>query len=268
MGLLLVFGLVGLELIIQTLILGFTVGDSLLRPGALPLVIFLAFFQLPYFGNLDHPIYQAFIGGLGVNIIINYINTVLVDRWTFEAKGPTSSTGGLDPVVDGASEKTKSDSSEVNDDALKRLRFGLNVALQCRFPATKWPVKNIPPFSREDPEYVPERSKFLRQMIIKWVTCVLILDLVSLGSNNGNNALIFSSARIPLFTRLYDLSGEEVTTRITSVIAFWTIQYIVIEVMYGMFAIAAVALGITAVNVWPPVFGSLRDSYSLRQFWG
>lgn len=261
-------GLVGLQITILVLILAFTAGSSLIRPGALQLMIFLTYFQLPYVKHLEHPVYRAFLGATGVYVIIMYIDIILLHRWTFEAKGPTSSIGGLNPVENGASEKTNRHRSRVIGDTLERLRFGLSITLQCRFSATKWPVKNIPPFSQKDPGYVPGRHEFLRGMIIKWSAYVLILDLVSLVSNNGDNTFTFSSARIPFFTRLADVSGEEIQTRIISVIGYWTIQYIVIEVLSGTLAIAAVALGITAVNVWPPVFGSLGDCYSLRQFWG
>lgn len=262
-------GLVSLQVITLTFILGFTTHSSLLRPSALPLMIFLNYFQLHYVKNLDYPLYRAFLGATGVYMIIIYIDTILLHRWTFEANGPTSSVGGLDPVEYDISKKTKRDRSGlIGGNALKRLRFGLSISLQCRFPATKWPVKNIPPFSKKDPGYVLGRGEFLRRMIIKWSAYVLILDLVSLISDDGDKTFTFSSARIPLLTRLIDVSGEEMNTRIISVLAYWTIQYIVIEVVYGTLAIAAVALGITTVNVWPPVFGSLGDSYSLRQFWG
>lgn len=261
-------GLVSLQITILTLLLAFTTRSSLFRPGALPLMIFLTYFQLPYVKNIDYPLYRAFLGATGVYVIIIYIDTILLHKWTFEAKGPTSSMGGLNLVEYGASGKAKRHRSGIIADALERLRFGLSITLQSRFPATKWPVKNIPSFSRKDPGYVPGRNEFLRGMIIKWSAYVLILDLVSLVSNDADNTLTFSSARIPFFTRLVDVSGEEISTRIISIIAYWTIQYIVIEVVSGTLAIAAVILGITEVNVWPPVFGSLGDSYSLRQFWG
>lgn len=261
-------GLISLQVAILAVILGFTTRSSIFRPGAFPLMVFLTYFQLPHVKHLDHPLYRAFLGATGVYVIILYIDTALLHRWTFEAEGPTSPIGGLKPVEYRVLEKRKSGPSEVIGDALDRLRFGLGIALQCRFPATKWPVKNIPPFSRTDPGYVPRKREFLRDMMIKWGAFVLILDLVHLISNDDDKSLTFSSTRIPFFARLVDMSWKELSTRIITVIAYWTIQFIVIEVMYGTFAIAAVALGITAVNAWPPVFGSLGDSYTLRQFWG
>lgn len=261
-------GLIGLQVTILALILGFTTRNSLLRPVTLPLIIFLTCFQLPYVTNLEHRLYRGFFGATGIYVVIIYIDSVLLHRWTFEAEGPTSSMGGLSFVEYGASEKRKRNRSGLIGDVLERLRFGLGIALQCRFPATRWPVKNIPPFSGNDPGYVPGRGRFLRNMAIKWGAYVLTLDLISLIGNDGHKSLTFSSTRIPLLTRLADVSGEEISTRIISVIAFWTIQYIMIEVVYGTFAMAAVTLGITAVEVWPPVFGSLGGSYSLRQFWG
>ena len=260
--------LFSLQVAILAVILGFTARRSLLRPCVLPLMIFPTYFQLPSIKHLDHPLYRAFLGATGVYVIVLYIDTVLLHRWSFEAEGSTCSMGGLKPVEYRELDKRKRDRSGVVGDTLERLRFGLSISLQCRFPATKWPVKNIPPFSRTNPGYVPRRREFLRDMIGKWSAFVLILDLVNLISTDSDKSLTFSSGRIPFFARLMEVSWKEISTSIITIIAYWTIQYIVIEVMYGTFAIAAVALGITAVNVWPPVFGSSGDSYSLRQFWG
>lgn len=268
MSSLIAIGFVGLQMTIMTLVLGFTSRSSILRPGGLPLMILCMHFQLSYIKSLEHPVYRGFVGGAGAYVIILYIDAVLLHRWTFAAKGPTSSMGGLTPVECRPPGDSKRGGTEIISDALERLRFGLNISLQSRFPATKWPVKNIPPFSRKDPAYIPGRAEFLRGMIIKWTLYALVLDLTSLFENDGNNTITFSSDRIPFFTRLASVSKEEIVARIISIGVYWSIQYVVIEVVYGTLAIVAVALGITPVNAWPPVFGSVVDSYSLRQFWG
>ncbi len=261
-------GLVGLQLTITTLILGFTSRKSTLRPAALPLMVFCTYLQLPFVKQIEYPISRAFLGAGGVYVVILYIDSVLLHKWSFAAKGPTSSMGGLTPVEYRAAGNNKRGGPGAISDAVERLRFGLNISLQSRFPATKWPVKNISPFSRKDPGYIPGKGEFLRGMIIKWIFSVLILDLGGLFNNDGGNAITFSSERIPFFTRIAGVSGEEMMARILGIIAYWSVQYVIIEVVYGTLAMTAVALDITAVNTWPPVFGPIGESYSLRQFWG
>ena len=265
---LIAIGLVGLQITITSLVLGFTSRNSTLRPGALSLMILCAYVQLPYLQDLASPSFRAFAGGAGIFAVIVYIDTVLVHKWTFAAKGPTSSQGGLTPVEYRAPVKSRTEGMGIIADSMERLRFGFCIGLQTRFPATEWPVKNLPTFSRKDLGYVPEKAEFLRGMIIRWIFFVIILDLRSLVGDDGNNAISFSSERISFFTRLASVSREEIMTRIISVSAYWIVQSVAIEVFYSTLAIVEVSLGLTAVNVWPPVFGSMGDSYSIRQFWG
>lgn len=261
-------GLVGLQITIMTLVLGFTSRNSTVRPAALILIVYAMYLQFSYDQDLQHTLYRAFVGAASVYLVFLYIDTVLLHRWTFTAKGPTSSMGGLTPVECQAPIQGKRPGTGVIWEALARLRFGLSISLQSRFPATKWPVKNIPPFRKKDPQYVPGKVEFLRGMIIKWSLYALILDLGGLFNNGSDNTVTFSKKRVPFFSRLASVSSEELCTRIISIIAYWSIQYLVLEVVYATLAIGAVALDVTTVNEWPPMFGSGRDSYSLRQFWG
>ena len=268
MSLLIATSFAGLQIIITALILGFTSSNSALRVVGLIPMIYCAYVQTPYIIHLLYPLYRGFLGNAVFVLVMQYIDTVLLHRWTFAARGPTSSIGGLKPVDQEAPKNYRKGSTVTVGDIWKRLQFGLGVSLQSRFPVTKWPVKNIPPFSRKQPDYVPSKAVFLRAMILKWSLNVFLLDLAGLFNNSGNNTVTFSSERIPFFTRLAKVSPEELFARSVSIMAFWTMQYIVIEVVYGALAIVAVALGITSVSAWPPMFGSISDSYSLRQFWG
>lgn len=268
MSSLIVLGFVGLQVTIMSLVLGFTSRSSTLRLGALPLLILCAYFQLPYLKDFNSPVFRAIAGGAGIFSVISYIDNVLVQRWTYAAKGPTSSQGGLSPVKLEALAKRKREDTGLLGDALDRLRFGFHVSLQTRFPATEWPVKNIPPFSTKNPGYIPGKAEFLRAKIIKWVFFVLILDLRSLVGNDVNNTITFSSERVPFFTRLTSVSREELIVRILGISGYWIIQTVIIEVIFDTLAIVEVALGLNPVNTWPPVFGSISDSYSIRQFWG
>ena len=266
-------GLVAVQLTTTSMVVGFTNPQSLLRPAALPPMMLYAFSQLSCVQQIQHPAGRAFLGAASVFLVILYIDLALLSRWTFNADGPTSSIGGLTPV-DISQSATESNSSErkssqgVTQTVLARLRFGFRISLQSRFPGTKWPVKNIPPFSRHGPSHVPTKVDFLVRNALKCSIYILILRLSNRFGSPDQNPVLFSQNQIPFFTRLRDVSASEVGTRFLSVMGYWTVQYMVIQVLYSILAILAVTLRITDVKVWPPVFGSVGDAWSIRQFWG
>ncbi|KAI4185319.1 MAG: hypothetical protein L6R41_004206 [Letrouitia leprolyta] len=226
-----------------------------------------AYLQIPYIAFIPNPIFKAFVANAPFVLVILYANKVLIDRWTFVAKGPTSSAGGLHPKRE-LSVKQKAGESVVHDKAVQRLQFGFSISLEARFSATKWPVKNIPRFSRTRVGYIPSKAEFLRANIIRWIAYVLILDLAGFFSKGNDNAVLFAPTKIPFFSRVDRVSMEETMTRAIIAISFWAFQYIIIEVVYYAFAIIAVASGISTVEAWPPMFGFIGECYSLRQFWG
>ena len=262
--------LVGFQLITTSTTLGFTSGRSWLRPIAFALLMLCTRYQLSTIEEIQHPIGRAFAGAASVFLVILYIDVALLSRWTFDARGPTASWGGLDPIVSGQPKKPSATQSSWSTlkGALDRLQFGLGVSLQSRFPGTKWPVKNIPPFSKNDPCYVPSRLEFILRNTLKCVIFILVLRLSTSLGNPAQNPVFFSSARIPFLRRLGSVSASEMSTRLFGVLGYWTVQYIVIQLLYSTIAIVAVSLHMSDVRVWPPVFGPIDEAWSLRQFWG
>ena len=270
---LLALTIIGLQVTTTSVVVGFTNPQSHLRYAALSLTTALAYSQFSYIEHIRNHVCRSFSGAASIFLIILYIDLALLSRWTFEAKGPTSSIGGQTPVKSGQNElesdsnKGKSKSREMSS-ALCRLRFGFNVSLQSRFPGTNWPVKNIPPFSYTDPNYVPSRTGFLAVNI---ANCFLYISILRMVHNLGNpeeNPTLFSSERVPLISRLGSVSRMEMSTRVLGVVGYWTIQYIVINLLYSFLAVTAVSLRISDVGKWPPVFGRLEEAWSIRQFWG
>ncbi|KAL8672926.1 MAG: hypothetical protein Q9168_002632 [Polycauliona sp. 1 TL-2023] len=263
--------LVGLQIVITTLTLGFVDSRSTLRLGGLLLVVYLAFLQTPHIATVHNPIARGFLANSPFVLTILCIDKTLLSRWTFIAQGPTSSVGGLQPIDHGqnrAKSLDKHQSQKLADDSASRLRFGFHFSLQSRFVGTGWPVKNIPAFDGARPGWIPTKAEFLQTAIPKWIFYVLVLDLAGNFNSSGDDSTTFSSERVPLFSRLARVHMDEITARLASTLGFWIFQYIVIEVVYGAIAITAILSGLSAVKAWPPMFGSIRESYSLRQFWG
>ena len=259
-------GLVGLQLTTTSIVAGFANQSSLPRLAGLPLTVLSAYRQFSQLEQIQHPVARAFLGAASIFAVILYIDAALLSQWTFEARGPTSSLGGMTPVdskgftgLEGRSVRQPS--------IIERLRFGFSISLQSRFPGTSWVVKNVPPFSRKDIEYVPTRVGFLVRHVFKCCVYIVILRLSSKLGEPAKNPVLFSSAQVPFFMRVREVSFLEVKTRLLGTLGYWTVQYLVIEVLYGILAILAITLRLTGVNVWPPVFGSVDEAWCLRQFW-
>ena len=261
--------LIGLQLTTTSVVLGFTNGRSSLRLIVFPFLMFLAYSQLLTVPHVQHSIGRTFLGAASVFMTFHYVDVALFSQWAFEAKGPTASMGGLAP----ASKATRRSSASkppwvAVKQTLDRLRFGFDISVQSRFPDTKWPVKNIPPFVQEEPSHTPRRLEFLLASMFKCTVFILSLSLISSLGDRSENPILFSSDRIGLFTRLGSVSASELCTRFLGVLGYWVVQYMIIQVVYHAVAMAAVGLHVTEVAAWPPVFGSVDEARSLRQFWG
>ncbi|KAL8830594.1 MAG: hypothetical protein Q9191_001347 [Dirinaria sp. TL-2023a] len=266
-------GIITVQLTTTSTVVGFTSKESLLRPAALVPMVLYAYSQQSCVGQIQHPAGRAFLGAASIFLVFLYVDVALLNRWAYDAKGPTARTGGLVPVQSSPSKtewvaSKEQSAPEAIGTILDRLRFGFSVSLQGRFTGTKWPVKNVPLFSPRDPNYVPGRVEFILRNTLKSSVYVFILRLSSSLGNPKENPVLFSPSRIPFLSRLWEVSTSEIITRVLSVLGYWVVQYMVIEVLYSFLAVSAVALRITDVDAWPPVFGSVMEAWSIRQYWG
>ena len=137
-----------------------------------------------------------------------------------------------------------------------------------RFSAAVEELKNLPPFSQSDPDYVPSRSSFLRTKATQCFTYLLILDLTSLGARSPADPKNFSPDQVPFLTRLNTVSVEEIALRIITSAASGVVIYSLFQAIYCFVAFATVALGLSDCVSWHPLFNSPLDAWSIRQLWG
>lgn len=253
--------IVVLQFSTTAVIVGFANQRSLFRAAFLGPMIIATCYHFSTLERIQNSISKGFFGAASIFSVFLYLDAALLSRWTFQ--GPTSPLGGLRRVnSQGKPPNTQTSSFS------SRLRFGYWVSLQSRFPGTEWAVKNIPSFSKSNPAYVPSRSAFLLRNTLKCLIFGFILRATNDLGNPQDNPTLFSSARIPLLTRLGDVTMSEFETRILGVLGYWVVEYLFIDVLYSILACVTVALHITDVEAWPPVFGSVLDACSIRQFWG
>lgn len=155
-----------------------------------------------------------------------------------------------------------------------RAKLGFLITTSFRFTGTPYEVKNVPHFSSRDPSYIPSRREFLRQKAITALTCYLILNLFSLFSSDpATNAAAaaaanYSPAMIPIFARLSQVSSQELIKRLITTLGAGFGAYCFQLGVHSFVAFLDVGLGMSEVRYWRPLFGSLKEAYTVRRFWG
>lgn len=251
--------------LIVVLILGFSSADSILRPALLPLLLLLTLYTLPLNDAIQHSVVHGLVNFNTVGVLFQYLDCACISRWSYAAGGPTSGAGGQRNLRAEPKHGPSTTGIKSWADILRRLRFGTSLVTTWRGAGTPWEVKYTPRFPQ-----VPSRARFLFQTASSLALELLILDALSLpkGGTRIENAVTFSWDRVRLLSRLREVSGDELVCRLQTVLGFWVGTYCAIRAMHHVLAIVGVETGLKDVERWPPVFGSLGQTYTLRRFWG
>ncbi|MCJ1239557.1 hypothetical protein MMC14_007555 [Varicellaria rhodocarpa] len=252
---------------IVLLVLAFSPPNSLIRPALFPLLIVLTLYILPLNRHyLPTKLQSSLFTHHTVGIFLQYLDCALISRWSFSTRGPTSGRGGLPNTNRSLAARESGPGKEPT--VWSRLKWGLFAITAWRYTATPWEVKNVPPFDPREPKRLPSRSRFLGDSAMMMTLCLIFLDLMSLGDEPEKNPIMFAAEKVGFFTRLSEISVEEAVMRVVVTLAFWFSVYCVLQAFYTFMAVIAVDAGVTTIDEWPPLFGSVKDCYSIRQFWG
>ena len=262
-----------LQIATITLVIGFTSASSLIRPAFLPLVIAITAYSIPRcFDRTQNVIWNGPLAGDSTAYVLQYIEIALLGRYAMEAGGPTNPDRNLRFVKQGQDNSTRKPRATRDKGCAtvwERIQFGFFALFSQRLVGTPFEVPGVPPFSSKVPSYIPERSAFLRRRALQVFINYLTLDLLgAVPPDPGSNATMFSPRLIPFFSRLGEVTAEQIIARVVFMAFTWVSIYCIIQVIQGLVAIVAVGCGITEVKTWRPVFGSLGDAYTVRRFWG
>ena len=258
---------------IIVLVLGFTLPSSPLRPlGLIPMIgcTQLAMLAIQEIDENINPLYMSIFVGSTTSMLMQYLDSVLLSRWSYEAQGPTSALGGQKPL------RTRSSASQPEGNFslstfASRLKFGWEEAFRARSTRTPWQVNHVPYFFPDRPKMVPTKTQFMYRMASEFLLSVLILDLMSLMGQIQDasiNSVYFASSQVPFFIRLRNLTVEEVILRLMASIMHWVATICLLQVMYDGAAIVVIALDLGRIERWPPLLNSSTECMSVRQFWG
>ena len=198
-----------------------------------------------------------------MGMVLKYVDLALLSAWSAESKGPTRRHGGLEPA---RGKDVKAESGARG--RLEKVWWALTLIFNSRLVDTEWEVRHVPPFSKE-PGWVPSRVRFVLSRTAIALVCFVLLDATRfLAGPPEQNAVLFAPERVAFFSRLRDVSMEEVVVRYVSAVMFGVVTFLLFQGVHcGMGAIM-VGLGVSEVKTWRPCFGRVMESWSLRRFWG
>ena len=221
-------------------------------------------------GGTMSPIYMSVFHGSTTSMLMQYLDAVLLSRWSYEAQGPTSGLGGQKPLRTANDAALQKSNAATEVGALSsRLKFGWEEAIRHRSAGTPWQINRIPKFFPDHPRKMPTKQQFLSRMTLEFLLSLSFLDALSLvGRDPSMNSVYFSSSKVPFFTQLQDVTAEETMVRLFATVTHWITIKCLLQVMYDGAAIPIIALDLGRIERWPPLFGAWTECWSIRQFWG
>jgi hypothetical protein len=124
---------------------------------------------------------------------------------------------------------------------------------------TRWQVKNIPASPRRG------LASWVLERLTMTFLAYLVLDLMV--TRPSPDLALVGPQKETLF-RFGRLSLEDLVFRIIGTLSFWLSIAIINLVLVNSPTIVLVLTGMSSPTDCPPLYGPIREAYSLRRFWG
>ena len=250
-------------------LIAFSPPNSFLRPLLLPILVIYNCYLLPrYSYYIPRHSWTGFISGAALGQLLDYIEKLLLTQWSYTDYGPIEQAVTTKKADKRDSRLSWSRLNKREGTIWERFRFGFWAAISTRYIASPYEARNVSPYSYSNPSFVPTRSAFLLQKTITFIICYISIDLLAQGNQPHQNPSVYAKNHVPLFTRLHDVTIDEVIIRTTTSIFYWIGSYLVIQAFYSGLAFLSVASGFDHPTLWRPNFGPISQIYTIRGFWG
>ncbi|KAF7539873.1 hypothetical protein G7054_g1800 [Neopestalotiopsis clavispora] len=143
------------------------------------------------------------------------------------------------------------------------LRFLTCVSLLCKWRriGTKWEIKDLPKHRTS----APTRLHSALQSLLGIVLAVLVMDFYTSGS--PPDADMIMPGKEALLTRLSDVTATELAYRAVGTPMFLMTPIAGVLLFYNLICLVVVLTGLSEPSECPPLFGSIKNAYSIRQYW-
>ena len=248
--------LFAVQLIFSTWALGFTPPGSIVRPAVFPIITGCTYvIGQTCLDIMPRLMLTNCIAGFACTYWTQYLISAFILQENFEDQGPLR--------------KRSKQARRTDDSTLVRIKFGLLTTGSTRNVGTNHEAKGVPHFANRDPSYVPSRGVFLAKRGLLTLVAYLAIDIMTASPPDiSQNAVTFSRANARFFTRLSEVTAEDIKTRIVVTAGQYVGIYLMLTLLHSVFSFFAVLSGISDPKDWPPLFGSITEMWSLRQFWG
>jgi hypothetical protein len=152
---------------------------------------------------------------------------------------------------------------------LARVAAAFGLLNNVRGIGTSWQVKNIPPFPAFfAPRSSPGRRRFLLRQASILVWQFLLLDLfhaAALEQDTEEISHLYGPGREFVYL---DATAEQQAARMALCLLSLFVGRVTIDFAYRFTSLVFVGINVSLPEDWPPIFGSFRDGYTLRNSWG
>lgn len=245
--------------------IGFTPAASLLRTAIFPVLCALSWhcvIKCPQY--ISRSAWATAVGGYTLSYLFHYLDVGVLSRWSFELQGPATELVKASPYRRPAAKPSVSRHHRVDDSISSRLRFGLRVVFTWRFAGTPYEARGLPKLNEK---LARSRSRFLAHTLQTIVVCYLVLDAMDVSADPKLNDTFYSLDKVAFFSRIRDVSVEEVVMRFFAAVGLGAGLVSVQRGVYSIVAFISVASRISDPADWPPFNGPFGAIHSLRSFW-
>ena len=205
----------------------------------------------------------AGLDGPHMLLFLTAVDTLVQKQLYLDASGiERSGSTAAERPMSGETKSAVNSLSGPTSSTYAALAWAIHVIFSYRAIGTRRQAKNVPTFGGNK---VPSRPSFLLEKGIATLVAFLFVDFVN--HQPPPNSETFAARKSKLILSLSDLNGETVLVRIFSTAVFWFMLRIIIGLIYNAVAFIAVATLLTTPEDWPPYFGSVTESFTLRNFW-
>lgn len=136
-----------------------------------------------------------------------------------------------------------------------------------RMIGTPFEVRGIQSFDNSRPHWTPNRNEFIAMKMKHLVLAYLTLDLL-VTQQPAPPQRLFSRDQEFFFSRIQEVTLEEVGFRWLTSINLWASCTCLIQYIYAAVSVLGVGSGIYEPREFPPLLGDLGRWYSVRNHWG
>lgn len=244
-------------------IAGFTAPTSAIRPLGFMILLVTSYFAISSFEiYVDAPgwVARALISAFP-QTALTYFERMVVRKVSYTSNTPKVLQNG--DIVKGKDFNARTGNTST---FRNRFAFGQEVATSMRGLGTPWEIKNIHPFSRKDPTYVPPMVRFVLWNGFKFVFC-WYCHTWCIDRQLSLDKSYMANENVTFFRRLNQVSWEELKIRYIATATTVVSLYCFMNGLYSFAAAVAVATNPSSIKNWRPVFGDLEEGYNLRRFW-